>query len=158
MKIKELTWEDNITEIGKAKGMFEIVANVIFLHSWLCKYTIRNWKFYGDEPSDKTFMFININDKEIIECDSIDDAKEKAQEHFKNLIIKNFFENKDSNDILLIEDIRNKLGPIKNLIKLVEKAYSTDDNLSELIAKEIEQCKETLKYLNVIFFVMIVGI
>lgn len=148
MKIKELIWEDNVTEIGKAKGMFEIVSNVIFLHSWLCEYKIRNWKHYGDEPCDKIFMFVNIKDKEIIECDSIEDAKEKAQEHFKNLILKNFFENKDSNDILLIEDVRNKLGPIKNLIKLVEKANSSTVDFSELIAKEIEQCKENLKYLS----------
>lgn len=48
-----------------------------------------------------------------------------------------------------VSDIRNKLGPIKNLIRLIENQL-VDVYVpgKDLIYKEIEQCKENIKYLT----------
>jgi hypothetical protein len=97
MNIKKLNWRDNITDIGKKSGLFEILADVKELD---ITYHIRNYKFYSDKASpfenlevftgDKYYMF-SSNSTEMIECDSVEFGKEIAQEHFKQTILKLFF-------------------------------------------------------------------
>jgi hypothetical protein len=89
MNVKKLNWRDNITDIGKNSGLFEILADVKELG---ITYHIRNYKFYGDKVSDKYYMFSSNNDTDIVECDDIDFGKEIAQEHFKQTILKLFFD------------------------------------------------------------------
>lgn len=51
--------------------------------------------------------------------------------------------------VLTIPDIRNKLSPIKNLIALIEHHLPLDSSeLSDLIKKEIQRSKESIKYLS----------
>lgn len=87
MKTKKLKWRDNVTAFGKEKGLFEIIADVDELKQYYC---IRNYKYHGDpiEP-DKIYLFLN-NDS--IECKSVEDAQEKAQEHFVKKIVETYFE------------------------------------------------------------------
>jgi len=86
MNIKKLNWRDNITDIGKKSGLFEILADVKELD---ITYHIRNYKFYSDKADDKYYMF-SSNDTEMI--DSVEFGKEIAQEHFKQTILKLFFD------------------------------------------------------------------
>jgi hypothetical protein len=88
MNIKKLNWRDNITDIGKKSGLFEILADVKELD---ITYHIRNYKFYSDKAGDKYYMF-SSNSTEMIECDSVEFGKEIAQEHFKQTILKLFFD------------------------------------------------------------------
>ncbi len=88
MNIKKLNWRDNITDIGKNSGLFEILADVKELG---ITYHIRNYKYWGDSITDK-YYFFQANGEEMLECDSVDDAKLKAQEHFKQTILKLFFD------------------------------------------------------------------
>jgi hypothetical protein len=51
--------------------------------------------------------------------------------------------------VLTLPDIRNKLSPIKNLIAMLEDHLCKGAiKMHPLILKEIEQCKESLKYLS----------
>ena len=88
MNIKKLNWRDNITDIGKNSGLFEILADVKELG---ITYHIRNYKYWGDSITDK-YYFFQSNGEEMLECDSVDDAKLKAQEYFKQTILKLFFD------------------------------------------------------------------
>lgn len=45
-------------------------------------------------------------------------------------------------------DIRNKLGPIKNLIAILEHGDIKDDKIISLAKREIQQCKESIEYLS----------
>lgn len=58
----------------------------------------------------------------------------------------------DENDSLTFDDIRNKLSPFKNLIKMIENglvkcSVETYDVVC-IFHKEIEQCKESIEYLS----------
>ena len=88
MEIKELNWRDNITDLGKKRGLFEILSDVKELG---ITYHIRNYKYWGDDVSNK-YYFFQSNDVSMIECDTVDDAKVKAQEHFKQTVLKLFFD------------------------------------------------------------------
>ena len=88
MEIKKLNWRDNITDDGKTRGLFEILSDVKELG---ITYHIRNYKYWGDDVSDKYFFF-QANGDNMIECDTVDDAKVKAQEYFKQTVLKLFFD------------------------------------------------------------------
>ena len=95
MKIKKLIWRDNITGFGKTLGKnFELISNVDRLS---LKYYIRNHKYYGSECTDKFFFSSSIMGDDIIECDTVEECKLKAQEHFKNLVLKIYFEEDGNN-------------------------------------------------------------
>lgn len=90
MQTKKLEWIDNVTEIGKALGVFQINSEVKELR---LRYYIQNWKFHGDKTQDKIYLICSDNSP--IECSDIDDAKEKAQQHFKQTVMNLFFERND---------------------------------------------------------------
>lgn len=50
-------------------------------------------------------------------------------------------------ETLTKEDVRNKLGPIKNLMSLIELDLVSGKHL-DLILLEIEQCKKNIEYLT----------
>ena len=87
MNLKKLNWRDNITDVGKDKGYFELRANVDELGLY---YGIRN-HMSGGEPSDK-YYFFEVKNNFVSECEDIDDGKQKAQEHFGKTIEKLFYE------------------------------------------------------------------
>ena len=89
MNIKKLNWRNNVTDVGKERGLFEILSDVKELG---ITYHIRNWKYYGDKLEQNKFYFFCASDDNIIECDNLDDAKSKAQEHFKQTVLKLFFD------------------------------------------------------------------
>lgn len=91
-EVKELIWKDNITELGKTENLFEIISNVKEIG---LRYYIRNQK-YSNQPVQGKYYFSCSYDDIMIECNSIDEAKEKAQEHFKQTIIKLFFKPMES--------------------------------------------------------------
>jgi hypothetical protein len=88
MKIKKLIWRDNVTEVGKTNGLFQIISDVDELD---IHYSITNKK---DNVIDNKFHLsaeyknVTVN----IVCYTVDDAKHFAQEHFKDTIHKLFFE------------------------------------------------------------------
>lgn len=88
MEIKKLNWRDNVTVVGKEQGLFEILSDVKELN---ITYYIRNYKYWGDDVSNKYYLFQSNGDS-MIECDTVDDAKLKAQEHFKQTVLKLFFD------------------------------------------------------------------
>ena len=48
-----------------------------------------------------------------------------------------------------LADIRNKLGPLKNLIQMIERGYIVpDDKLKELVEQSIPVCKDVIEYLS----------
>ena len=48
-----------------------------------------------------------------------------------------------------LADIRNKLGPLKNLIQMIEGGYIVpDDKLKELVEQSIPVCKDVIEYLS----------
>lgn len=53
-------------------------------------------------------------------------------------------------DVMLsLPDIRNKLSPIKNLIAMLENGLIKGNvEIHDLIIKEIEACKESIAYLS----------
>jgi hypothetical protein len=53
-------------------------------------------------------------------------------------------------DVMLsLPDIRNKLSPIKNLIAMLENGLVKGNvEMHDLVLKEIEQCKESIAYLS----------
>lgn len=52
-------------------------------------------------------------------------------------------------DNLTISDVRNNLGPIKNLIALIESdPYGRSVTLRDIISEEIKRCKESIAYLS----------
>lgn len=87
MKLKTLVWRDNVTEGGKEAGLFEILTNV---KNTSITYSIRNYKYWGDAIGDK-YYFFQQNGTEMIECDSVEEAKVKAQECFEQTIMKLFY-------------------------------------------------------------------
>lgn len=89
MEIKKLNWRDNITDVGKEQGLFEILSDVKELR---ITYHIRNYKYWGDSISNKYYFFQENNESSVIECDTVEDAKLKAQEYFKQTVLKLFFE------------------------------------------------------------------
>ena len=60
MNIKKLNWRDNITDIGKKSGLFEILADVKELD---ITYHIRNYKFYSDKASPFENLEVFTGDK-----------------------------------------------------------------------------------------------
>ena len=53
MNIKKLNWRNNITDVGKNKDLFEILADVKELG---ITYHIRNYKYWGNGITDKYYM------------------------------------------------------------------------------------------------------
>ena len=53
-------------------------------------------------------------------------------------------------DVMLsLPDIRNKLSPIKNLIAMLENGLVKGNvEMHDLVLKEIEACKESIAYLS----------
>ena len=88
MEIKKLNWKDNITNIGKERGLFEILSEVKELG---ITYHIRNYKYLDNGISDKFYLF-QSNSNKVIEFADIEDAKLKAQENFRQTILNLFFE------------------------------------------------------------------
>lgn len=89
MSIKKLIWRDNITEKGKEKGMFYIMADVLELN---LKYSIRNYKYYSDPITDKFYFFSSLSDTNVEEFNTLEEAYKRAQEHFKEYVLDKFFE------------------------------------------------------------------
>lgn len=87
IEIKNLKWRDNITDIGKSQDLFEIISDIKELG---ITYHIRNYKYWGDSISDK-YYFFQANGNDMIECDTVESAKIKAQEFFKQTVLKLFF-------------------------------------------------------------------
>ena len=88
MKIKKLNWIDNVTDLGKAQGLFEILANIKELG---ITYYIRNYEHWEGHASEKYYLSqSNIN--MITEHNNVEDAKLKAQECFEETILKLFFD------------------------------------------------------------------
>lgn len=53
-------------------------------------------------------------------------------------------------DVMLsLPDIRNKLSPITNLIAMLENGLAKGNvEMHDLVLKEIEQCKKSIAYLS----------
>jgi hypothetical protein len=60
-----------------------------------------------------------------------------------------FFVEDTESDSLSYDDIRNKLSPFKNLIRMIENGLVKGSvETHDLVLKEIEQCKESIEYLS----------
>jgi hypothetical protein len=94
MKSKKLEWYETISDEGKVDGFFQITSDVLVGgYCMLTSFTIRNWKYYGDEPeSGIYYLWIRNRDEQYLEFKNIEDAKEKAQEILTEIIIDKFFE------------------------------------------------------------------
>ena len=73
-------------------------------------------------------------------------------DNFKILILKSNRERdiEESADTI-IADVRNKLGPIQNLISMLESSelmYHENPKVHKIIKSEIENVKNSLKYLS----------
>lgn len=118
LKIKQLNWEDNISEDGKKEGYFEIISDVIINGSaYIVGFIIRN--FINGHPTksnlkDKYFLWIKkgIFKEECIEFNSIEEAKEKAQKEYKKRIIELFFDGVD--DEFAVEEFLSKNDEVKS--------------------------------------------
>lgn len=84
MEVIDLIWKDNVTEYGKQQGMFELIAKGIKYFD----YRITNYPFYGAGYDDKFYMTYN---NDTTKYDTLEEAKEAAQNHFKELIFKTYF-------------------------------------------------------------------
>ena len=77
----------------------------------------------------------------------MDDLCEQYKDHHTKPLIKEI--DKLKKDSLSIPDIRNKLGPISNLITMLEhNRTKKSSEIDKLILAEIEQCKQSIKYLS----------
>lgn len=83
----------------------------------------------------KRVYIVNGNEKEDV-TDWIDNYCTKQKLNLPGIVSKRPF---------TIEDIRNKLSPMSNLIALLE---SDNPKAKRFIADEIEQCKFSIKYLS----------
>lgn len=94
MEIKDLEWRDNITDLGKKDGLFEIISDVCVESYILMNFSIRNSKVLTIDGIGKTFFLwskTGFLKEECFEFSTIEEAKEKAQQEFKNKITKLFF-------------------------------------------------------------------
>ncbi len=94
MKIKELEWRDNISDLGKRDGLFEVISDVCIESYILMNFSIRNSKSLTIDGVGNTFFLWSksgIFKEECFEFGTIEEAKEKAQQEFKNKITKLFF-------------------------------------------------------------------
>lgn len=90
MNIKKLNWKDNVTKLGKEIGIFELISKVQHLSLY---YMITNRKYYGDEiNTNNKFFMCETRSNTNIECDSVEECKIKAQEHFEKMVLETFFE------------------------------------------------------------------
>lgn len=98
MEVKKLIWRDNVTKHGKLIGMVEIISTVDNLTLF---YSIRNYKEYNNIYDNKYWFFSGaLGDEVCIECDSIEEAKNIAQEHFEKKIMNYFFDSPTKNSYL----------------------------------------------------------
>ncbi len=51
-------------------------------------------------------------------------------------------------DVKTLPDIRNKLTPIKNLIKMIENELESGVDINPLIIEEMENCNKSILYLS----------
>jgi hypothetical protein len=87
MKIKKLNWCDNVTKQGKLVGLFQIKSSAERINIY---YSIQNNIEINNIYDDKFFLV--CDDEDYIECSSVEEAKNKAQEHFNKKILELFFE------------------------------------------------------------------
>jgi hypothetical protein len=84
------------------------------------------------------------------DCTYADEMMESAKEHLRNVIDEALKEVLPQTDVMLsLPDIRNKLSPIKNLIAMIEIGLVKGNvEMHDLVLKEIESCKESIAYLS----------
>lgn len=94
MSVKQLTWRDNITEKGKEKGLIREIGEFYITkehRNSFVTYHVSNF-YAGGDILDKIMVFPSEEDyNEVASFDSIEKAKEFAQEHFENYIKTIFF-------------------------------------------------------------------
>jgi len=91
MKTKELEWRNTISDEGQIEGWFQITSDVLIGgFCLLTSFSIRNW--YDDKPKPGTFYLWIRGEDECLEFNNLDEAKQKAQEAFTEIIIDRFFE------------------------------------------------------------------
>ena len=108
----------------------------------------------------------NINSEELLRelqklkdstyhlTDTLSIGENMGKNHMLNIVSSIVSEMRDQNsyhdDMLPVSDIRNKLGPIKNLIAMLENVDYMKGTVEvhTLIQKEIEQCKRSIGYLS----------
>lgn len=90
MKIKKLEWVNTLYDLGNESGLFSIKSDIERLP---INYYIKNFKYYGDEPSNKYFLSeaSGLSRLSSYEFDTLEEAKEKAQELFENKVMEYFF-------------------------------------------------------------------
>lgn len=75
------------------------------------------------------------------------DGTNRSSEIYRRIFIEAYNKAKESYEIELA-DIRNKLGPLKNLIQMIERGHIVpDDKLKELVDKSIPVCKGAIDYI-----------
>jgi hypothetical protein len=89
---KKLTWRDNVTEIGKEKGLVYLVGEFYISKKHRNPFiAFRVSNSFGGKIMDKIIVSCDAHNEEI-EFDSLDIAKEYCQNYLESFIIKTFFE------------------------------------------------------------------
>lgn len=89
LNFKKIKWRDNITDLGKERGLFENLGQLDFIELVYC---IRNYRYFGDEPvQNKFFLWLPV-EANFLEFDNVEEAKKYAQEDIEKNIINKFFE------------------------------------------------------------------
>jgi hypothetical protein len=95
---KKLTWRDNVTGIGKEKGLVYLVGEFYISEKHrnpLISFRVSN-SYSGSKIMDKIIVSCDYDffprHNEEIEFDSLDLAKEYCQNYLESFIIKTFFE------------------------------------------------------------------
>lgn len=89
MKIKQLQWRDIVTQAGKKQGWVELSTYVKELS---IIYYIKNHDYGLNQINDDFSLYDNY--KKLGNYTTIEQAKKAAQTHFKETVLKLFFEDK----------------------------------------------------------------
>lgn len=133
--IQKLYFQQTKKSIFSNKKLIELI---IMMLKDVC-FSTKNQDFKNEELKSQMEHLIDIYWVEKVEvvpdsgnyCYQIRDI---FKDKFYNFVIENS---------LLVSDIRNKLGPIKNFVALVEAGAS-----QEMVFKNIEALKDSMNYLT----------
>ncbi len=97
MKTKQLEWRNQVNEENNPEGYFQIGSEVMVGGGscYLVDFTIRNFKYWNGEITPN-FYYLWVKkgfaNEECFEFNTVEEAKQKAQEEFKKRILELFFE------------------------------------------------------------------
>lgn len=95
---KQLTWSDNVTDVGKKAGLIYWIGEFRVTKNG---YTFMNYSVSNKmaaNPAEKSDnRLIAYCNEKIGEFDTVEQAKEFCQAHFQQYILKTFFTINDTN-------------------------------------------------------------